>query len=57
VSIEPVDFDLADEVRTSVERVAREHADRTIGVEVNGTLPVHADRDRLDQVLPRTTSS
>jgi len=51
VSIEPVDFDLADEVRTSVERVAREHADRTIGVEVNGTLPVHADRDRIDQVL------
>ncbi|HEX5039672.1 MAG TPA: ATP-binding protein [Candidatus Limnocylindria bacterium] len=51
VSIEPVDFDLADEVRAAVERVAREHADRTIGVEATGTLPVHADRDRIDQVL------
>jgi two-component system, OmpR family, sensor histidine kinase VicK len=51
VSIEPVDFDLADEVRAAVERVAREHGDRTIGVEVQGTLPVHADRDRIDQVL------
>ena len=51
VSIEPVDFDLADEVRAAVDRVAREHGDRTIGVEVQGTLPVHADRDRIDQVL------
>jgi signal transduction histidine kinase len=51
VSIEPVDFDLAEEVRAAVERVAREHPDRTIGVEVSGTLPVHADRDRIDQVL------
>jgi signal transduction histidine kinase len=51
VSIEPVDFDLADEVRSAVDRVAREHPLRTIGVEVTGTLPVHADRDRIDQVL------
>jgi signal transduction histidine kinase len=51
VSIEPVDFDLADEVRAAVDRVAREHPDRTIAVEVEGGLPVHADRDRIDQVL------
>jgi signal transduction histidine kinase len=51
VSIEPVDFDLADEVREAVARVAREHPTRSIGLTVSDSLPVHADRDRIAQVL------
>jgi signal transduction histidine kinase len=51
VSIEPADFDLADEVRDAAGRVAREHPDRTISVEVAESLPVHGDHDRLAQVL------
>jgi signal transduction histidine kinase len=51
VSIEPVDFDLADLVREAVAQVEREHVDRSISVTVADSLPVHADRDRLDQVL------
>jgi signal transduction histidine kinase len=51
VSIEPIDFDLAELVREAASRVQREHADRAIGVAVPATLSVHADRDRLDQVL------
>jgi len=51
VSIEPIDFDLADEVRDTVSRALREHVDREIVVTAPGEMPVHADRDRLDQVL------
>lgn len=51
VSIEPADFDLAEEVRGAAARIGREHADRLIAVEAPDRLPVHADRDRLDQVL------
>jgi signal transduction histidine kinase len=51
VSIEPADFDLAEEIRDAVARAAREHTDRDIEVQVPATLPVHADRDRLAQVL------
>ena len=51
VSIEPIDFDLADEVRDAVSRSKREHADREIVVAAPGEMPVHADRDRLGQVL------
>jgi signal transduction histidine kinase len=51
VSIEAADFDLAEEVRGAAARIGREHADRTIAVEAPDRLPVHADRDRLDQVL------
>ena len=51
VSIEPVDFDLAVEVRDAVARVLRENADRHIIVSAPDSLPVHADRDRMDQVL------
>jgi signal transduction histidine kinase len=51
VSIEPVDFDLADEVREAAARVAREHTTRTIDVTVADGLSVHADRDRIAQVL------
>ena len=51
VSIEPIDFDLAEELRDAVSRIAREHTDRRIDVAVPASLPVHADRDRIDQVL------
>ena len=51
VSIEPIDFDLADEVREAVGRVGREHPDRTVAVSAPDSLPIHADRDRLGQVL------
>ena len=51
VSIEPIDFDLADEVREAVARVQREHPKRPIEVVVPDHMAVHADRDRVDQVL------
>jgi signal transduction histidine kinase len=51
VSIEPIDFDLADELGEAVGRVRREHPDRTISVTAPDSLPLHADRDRLGQVL------
>ncbi len=51
VSIEPTDFDLAEEVRGAATRIGREHADRRIEVMTPERLDVRADRDRLDQVL------
>jgi len=51
VSVEPADFDLAEEVRGAAARIGREHPDRTIAVEAPDRMPVHADRDRIDQVL------
>jgi signal transduction histidine kinase len=51
VSIEPVDFDLTDEVRETAARVAREHGDRPVEVRTSGSLPIRADRDRIAQVL------
>jgi signal transduction histidine kinase len=51
VSIEPVDFDMAEEVRGAAVRIGREHADRRIEVTAPERIDVHADRDRLDQVL------
>jgi signal transduction histidine kinase len=51
VSIEPVDFDLAAELREAVSRVEREHHDRQIELEAPPSLPVHADRDRIGQVI------
>ena len=51
VSIEPIDFDIAEEVREAVARIGREQADRRIEISAPATLQVHADRDRLDQVL------
>ena len=51
VSVETIDFDLADEIREAVARVRREHRDRDIELRVPDSLVVHADRDRLDQVL------
>lgn len=51
VSIETGDFDLATEVREAVSRIGREHAERQIQVTAPESLPVHADRDRLDQVM------
>ncbi|HET7646000.1 MAG TPA: HAMP domain-containing sensor histidine kinase [Candidatus Limnocylindria bacterium] len=51
VSIETADFDMAEEVRDAVARAGREHPDRSIEITAPETLPVHADRDRIDQVL------
>ena len=51
VSIEPIDFDLAEEVRGAATRIGSEHADRRIEVTAPERIDVHADRDRLDQVL------
>ena len=51
VSIEPIDFDLAEEVRGAASRVEREHPERPIEVVVPDALDVHADRDRIEQVL------
>ena len=51
VSIETVDFDLAEQVREAVARVQREHRDRDIALIAPEALGIHADRDRIDQVL------
>jgi signal transduction histidine kinase len=51
VSIETVDFDLADELREAVGRVRREYRDRDIALNAPESLGVHADRDRIEQVL------
>ena len=51
VSIEPIDFDLVEEIRDAVARLRREHPERTVAVSAPDSLPVHADRDRLAQVL------
>src|SRR5918996_355568 len=51
VSIEPRDFDLVDELRDAVGRVGREHPERSVSILAPDSLPLHADRDRLGQVL------
>ncbi len=51
VSIEPVDFDLAEDLRDAVARLLREHADRRIDLNAPPTLQVHLDRDRIGQVV------
>jgi signal transduction histidine kinase len=51
VSIEPIDFDLVVEVGDAVGRVRREHPQRSISITAPESLPLHADRDRLGQVI------
>jgi len=51
VSIETIDFDLAEALRDAVTRVRGEHRKRDIALTAPDTLGVHADRDRIDQVL------
>ena len=51
VSLETSDFDLAEEIREAVARAVRQHRERRIELDVPERLPVHADRDRLGQVL------
>lgn len=51
VSIETIDFDLAEALRDAVARVRGEHREREIALTAPVTLGVHADRDRIDQVL------
>ncbi|HUH17030.1 MAG TPA: ATP-binding protein, partial [Methylomirabilota bacterium] len=50
VSIEPVEFDLANDLRAATRRVRREH-NRELELRAPDALPVHADRDRIDQVV------
>jgi signal transduction histidine kinase len=51
VSIETIDFDLAALVREAVGRVQRENREREMVLTAPEALGVHADRDRIDQVL------
>jgi signal transduction histidine kinase len=51
VSIEPEALDLAEEIREAAARTEREHPERAVTVEVPGSLPIDADRDRIGQVL------
>lgn len=51
VTIEPVDFDLADLLRDAVSRIARAEPGRKISLAAPESLPVHLDRERIDQVL------
>jgi signal transduction histidine kinase len=51
VSLEPVDFDLAEDVREAVGRIGRDHTDRQIQLRAPDSLSVHVDRDRLGQVV------
>ena len=51
VSIETTDFDLAAQVREAVARVQRENPERDIALVAPDALRVHADYDRIDQVL------
>ncbi|MEO7295406.1 MAG: ATP-binding protein [Candidatus Limnocylindria bacterium] len=51
VSIETVDFDLAEQVREAVTRVQRENRERDMALTAPEALGIHADRDRIDQVL------
>jgi signal transduction histidine kinase len=51
VSIEPEPLDLAVELREAAARTEREHPDRAITVDAPDSLPIHADRDRIGQVL------
>lgn len=51
VSIDPADFDLGELVAEAALRIEREHPTRAITVRAGEGLGVHADRDRIDQVL------
>ncbi|MCV0402926.1 MAG: hypothetical protein K5924_04335 [Chloroflexi bacterium] len=51
VSIETTDFNLAEDLREAVGRLEREHSDRDISLDAPDTLAIHADRDRIDQVV------
>jgi signal transduction histidine kinase len=51
VSIEPIDFEMVDELRDAVGRIRREHPKRNIAITAPASLPLHADRDRLGQVI------
>ena len=51
VSIETTDFDLAAQLREAVARVQRENRERHISLSAPDALGVHADFDRIDQVL------
>ena len=51
VTIEPADFDLGDLLRDAVSRIARAEPEREVSLAAPAVLPVHMDRERIDQVL------
>jgi len=51
VSVDPVDFDLVEELHAVVARTQRAHGEREVILEAPETLPIEADRDRIGQVL------
>ena len=51
VTIEPADFDLADLLRDAVSRISRAEPEREISLVAPDSVPVHLDRERIDQVL------
>jgi len=51
VGIEPVDFDLAELLRDAVGRVSRAEPQRTIALTAPDRVPVHLDRERIDQIV------
>ncbi|MDP9271141.1 MAG: ATP-binding protein [Chloroflexota bacterium] len=51
VGVEPVAFDLVEELQAVVARTRRAHGEREILLEAPETLPIEADRDRIGQVL------
>jgi signal transduction histidine kinase len=51
VSIEPVDFDLVELLRDAVSRFTRAEPERDIALTSPESLPVHLDRERIDQVV------
>jgi len=51
VTIEPADFDLGDLLRDAVSRIARAEPERDVSLEAPASVPVHMDRERIDQVL------
>ncbi len=51
VTIEPADFDLGDLLRDAVSRITRAEPERQISLAAPDSLPVHLDRERIDQVL------
>jgi len=51
VSVDPIAFDLVEELQAVVARTQRAHGEREVILEAPETLPIEADRDRIGQVL------
>jgi signal transduction histidine kinase len=51
VSVEPVRFDLVEELRAVIARSERARPERPVQLDAPESLPIEADRDRVGQVL------